>query len=193
MYFNSTWNTLVIYLLTLVSIVALYELTKNLVKLVARRQARISMVMLVTSSIYAHYYSYWTYFNAYNDDFYDQFWHQAIFTVTEIVSTVCVFQMCKKNTSLDSSQLLTVVTIAVFHIVANCLDQFVTNVVQNAGEWHQFTRDVGFMTVDFLHLVVSGYHLHEMTKESTEHSQLASEGCFSVVAVCLLLFVSRIV
>ncbi len=51
------------------------------------------MCVLFLSVIYSHYYAWWAYFNYFNDDYYEQIWHQLLFTVTEMVSTVCVVHM----------------------------------------------------------------------------------------------------
>ena len=39
----------------------------------------------------------WAYINYYNDDFFDQFYHQLFFTVTEVVSTVTVLYLVNKD------------------------------------------------------------------------------------------------
>jgi hypothetical protein len=35
------------------------------------------MAALFFGSIYPHYYAWWAYFNYYNDDYYNQWWHQV--------------------------------------------------------------------------------------------------------------------
>ena len=191
-YFNYTWNTLLIYTLLVTSVTLTYEVTKNLVKLIARQQARISMVILLATSIYPHYYTFWSYFNAYNDDFYDQYGHQALFSSTEILSSFCVYQMCSKKWTLSHRKLLIVVTIGAFHIVASAMDQFVYNVVRVGGEWHQFSRDLSFMTVDVLHLIIPICYLVKGSRDFLNSAQFRSYAFYSMVTFCLLVAVCRI-
>ena len=191
-YFNYTRNTLLIYTLLVTAVTLTYEVTKNLVKLIARQHARMSMVILLATSIYPHYYTFWSYFNAYNDDFYDQFWHQALFSSTEILSSFCVYRMCSKKRTLSHGKLLIVATIGAFHIVASAMDQFVYNVVRVGGEWHQFSRDLSFMAVDVLHLVISSCHLVKGSREFMNSAQLRSYAFYSMVIFCFLVAVCRI-
>ena len=44
-----------------------------------------------------HLFNRWAYINYYNDDFFDQFFHQLFFTVTELVSTVTVLHLINKD------------------------------------------------------------------------------------------------
>ena len=189
-YFNCTWNTFLIYAMVVATMLISYETTKNLVKLVTRQHARVSMVTLMALSVYPHYYTLWSYFNAYNDDFYEQFWHQAVFSVTEVLSSVCVYQMCNSQMALPVRKLLVVINIAVFHIMASAMDQFVVNVIQSGGQWHQFSRDLSFMVIDFVHLIVSSWHLLKLSRKSV--MGFKSEMFYSVITTCFLIAVSRI-
>ena len=191
-YFNYTWNTLLIYTLLVTSVTLTYEVSKNLLKLIARQQARMSMVILLAASIYPHYYTFWSYFNAYNDDFYDQFWHQALFSSTEILSSSCVYQMCNQKLTLSLGKLFIVATIGAFHIVASAMDQFVYNVVRVGGEWHQFSRDLSFMAVDVLYLVISSWHLVKSSRDFMNSAQLRRYMLYPMVTFCLLVTVCRI-
>lgn len=61
MYFNATQNTMKMWILTVVSIISLYESTKHLVKLIIKNNVRYSMIVLFCLSIYSHYYAWWAY------------------------------------------------------------------------------------------------------------------------------------
>lgn len=80
-YFNATENTTKIWLLSVIAIIALYECTKQLIKLMLQKSVRYSMVILFVLSIFPHYYGWWMCFNYWNDDFYSQWNHQLFFTV----------------------------------------------------------------------------------------------------------------
>ncbi len=192
-YFNATWNTLVIYCLSAVTLIATYEIVKRTSKLILTRQARLPLVLVLISSFYAHAYSFWTYFNVYNDDYFDQIWHQSIFSSTELVSSILVFQMCRTKSPLNPRKLLTVVSLAAFHIVSSLLDQFFTNVVQGQGEVHQVVRDVGFMTSDLLHVILCSWYLRRQTQGSSVTDLCSQDVQFAVVGVCVLTLMSRIV
>ena len=64
------------------------------------------MVILFLVAVYPHYYAWWIYLNYYNDDFYKQFWHQLFFTVTELTSTVTVFNLIDKENLVSPRQIL---------------------------------------------------------------------------------------
>lgn len=83
LYFNATENTMKIWILTVIAIIALYECTKHLISLMIDKQKKVrySMIFLFCLSIFSHYYAYWAYVNYYNDDFYSQWNHQMFFTV----------------------------------------------------------------------------------------------------------------
>ena len=68
--------------------------------------ARPRMVVLFLAAIYPHYYAWWAYVNYYNDDYYKQFWHQLFFTVTELASTVTVFNLIDKEHLVSPRQIL---------------------------------------------------------------------------------------
>lgn len=81
LYFNATENTMKIWVLTVIAIIALYECAKHLISLMIIKQVRYSMIFLFCLSIFSHYYAWWAYVNYYNDDFYSQWNHQMFFTV----------------------------------------------------------------------------------------------------------------
>lgn len=83
LYFNATENTMKIWILTVIAIIALYECAKHLISLMIDKQVRYSMIFLFCLSIFSHYYAWWAYVNYYNDDFYSQWNHQMFFTVNK--------------------------------------------------------------------------------------------------------------
>lgn len=83
-YFNATENTMKIWILTVIAIIALYECAKHLITLIIAKSIRYSMIFLFCLSIFSHYYAWWAYVNYYNDDFYSQWNHQMFFTVSEM-------------------------------------------------------------------------------------------------------------
>ena len=68
--------------------------------------------VLFLSSVYPHYYAYWAVWNYINDDFYDQMWHQALFTSTEILSTVIILRLADSDTPVTPTNLLIIISIA---------------------------------------------------------------------------------
>ncbi|KAK3109111.1 hypothetical protein FSP39_023295 [Pinctada imbricata] len=90
-YFNSTWQTLAIFIITAAIFVIVYESFKRLIKLIIQRKVRWSMLILILMDVYPHYYSWWMYFNYINDGFYSQMIHQTFFSVTEFASSVAIF------------------------------------------------------------------------------------------------------
>ena len=143
------------WILTIIAAIVAYEVVKHLVQLFMHARLRYSMFILFTSVLYSHYYAWWGYINAYNDDFYSQWYHQALFSITELVSTVSVVYLCSKDNAIKPRLLIVIISIAVFHILASGADQFIENVVQGKGAWHQFLRDLGFMIPDMMHIAIS--------------------------------------
>lgn len=72
LYFNATENTMKIWILTVIAIIALYECAKHLINLMIHKSVRYSMIFLFCLSIFSHYYAWWAYVNYYNDDFYSK-------------------------------------------------------------------------------------------------------------------------
>jgi len=106
----------------------------------------------------------WAYINYYNDDFFDQFYHQLFFTVTEVVSTVTVLYLVNKDHQVTPRKVLIIMSVAALHILASGWDQFVENVVRQEGQLHQVMRDLGFMLPDVLHLLIPWFELKEMSR-----------------------------
>lgn len=154
MYFNATSNTTKIWLITVGCILVLYECLKYEFKLIITFEWRPLMGILFLSSFFSHYYTWWVYINYWNDDFYYQWNHQLFFTTTEALSTALVLHMSNKKNNISSKKVLTVVTIALIHILAGGWDQFITNVIQGEGHTHQVLRDLAFVVPDILHVLL---------------------------------------
>ena len=92
-YFNANTSVTVIWIFTVFTLISCYEAMKHLITHWWNGTARIRMVTLFLSVLYPHYYAWWAYVNYYNDDYFDQFWHQMFFTVTELVSTITVLKL----------------------------------------------------------------------------------------------------
>ena len=164
MYFNATQQSAIIWLLTVVYVIALYESMKYLLQLFCRRELRYTMFVLFSSVVYSHYYTYWVYVNYFNDDFYSQFYHQLFFSCTELFSTITVLKLADVNVELTSGRLLIILDIAVLHVLTSGWDQFVTNVIKQEGGLHQVLRDLLFMIPDILHIAIAVYQLFQLAK-----------------------------
>ena len=174
-YFNITRQTLQIWFCTVLFMVAFYETVKRFVYLILKCKLRFSMFVLFVSVFYSHYYTWWSLFNYLNDDFYDQWYHQMYFSITELISTVCVVYLCNRDNSLYPKLLLLIIDIALFHIITSAGDQFVTNIFLNSGEFYQMARDLGFMIPDLMHVSVAGYYFVQWYRKPG-HSVTTSVG-----------------
>ncbi|KAK6617615.1 hypothetical protein RUM44_005203 [Polyplax serrata] len=160
-YFNATSNTVKIWLTTVGSILILYESLKYELKLLLSCQLRPLMGILFLSSLFSHYYTWWVYINYWNDDFYLQWNHQLFFTLTEAVSTALVLNMSNTKVKIVPKKILIVVSIALIHILAGGMDQFVTNVIWREGHTHQVLRDLALVVPDILHVVLPVVQLYK--------------------------------
>ena len=177
-YFNSTYNTYMMWALTLIFLFALYESLKHIFHCLLNKCARKKIVLIFFTSIYPNYYGWWMYFNYYNDDFYDQWWHQTLFTLTELVSTMAILMLVNENNSTSvPRKLLVIQSIAVLHVIASSGDQFVSNVLLMRGSGFQVSfhhipkdllktitylqvmRDIAFMIPDLLNIVIPLFEL----------------------------------
>lgn len=96
LYFNATENTMKIWILTVIAIIALYECAKHLINLMIHKSARYSMIFLFCLSIFSHYYAWWAYVNYYNDDFFSQWNHQTLFSVCVCNMLLIIFYFLNK-------------------------------------------------------------------------------------------------
>ncbi|KAL1379468.1 hypothetical protein pipiens_008543 [Culex pipiens pipiens] len=166
MYFNATQNTMKMWLLIVVGVISLYECTKYLTQLLLQGRVRYTMIVLFLLSIFSHYYAWWAYLNYYNDEYYNQWNHQLFFTITELISTSFVLHLASVDNVVTSRKTLAIVGIAILHILASGVDQFISNVFRGEGYPHQVVRDLGFMIPDVMHLVLPLWLLRQTRKES---------------------------
>lgn len=163
-YFNATWQTSRIWIFTVVFILLAYESIKYLIPLMRRRKLRTSMFCLYLVNLYPHYYSWWSYFSYYNEDFYNYFKHHFMFTVTEIIATCIVLNLCDRKNEVVSWKVLAIVSINLMHILVSGLDQFVSHVLQGKGTNFQNARDIGLMIPDSLHVIIPIWQLFKSAK-----------------------------
>ncbi|CAH1265930.1 Hypp3264 [Branchiostoma lanceolatum] len=154
-YFNVTAQTFKMCGLTVVAIIMTYECTSYVVRIALCGRIRYSMLALLVAVIHPHYYSWWMFFGYYNDDFYVQWYHQLLFTLTELFSTALVLSMLDRGVKPTPRKLFTVASISLLHILAGGMDQFVSNVVLGRGMFHQVSRDIAFFSSDFFYLIVA--------------------------------------
>lgn len=153
-YFNATLQAWLMWLLTLVAVLALYEANKYLLQLFLARQLRARMALMFLASVYPHYYGWWVFWNYINDDFYEQIFHQLFFTVTEAISSLMILHLADRGVQASPERLLVIISIAAGHVAASGWDQFVTNVLLGDGGLHQILRDLGFMLPDLVNIVL---------------------------------------
>lgn len=75
--------------------------------------------------------------NYWNDDFYSQWNHQLFFTITEVISTAFVMRLADNRVLVTPCTILSIVGIALMHVLTSGTDQFVLNVVRGEGYMHQ--------------------------------------------------------
>ena len=193
-YFNATSNTLKIWIATAIFMISSYESVKYLLQLSLRGKLRYSMFILFASVYYSHYYAWWGYFNYWNDDFYSQWNHQLFFTITELVSTICVLTMCDKTVDISVKKCYIILSIALAHILISCVDQFILNIVLGEGKLHQVLRDLFLMLPDLLHVIMP---LYEMKKVASRNNKTVNNlmparyALFSVSGIFFLFTLSR--
>ncbi|CAH1250429.1 Hypp8854 [Branchiostoma lanceolatum] len=162
MYFNVTPQTLKMWTLTVAAVLLTYECVTYVIRVALRSKIRPSMFVLLLAVIHSHYYSWWVFIGYYNDDFYSQWWHQLVFTCSELLSTVLVLKQLDQAVALSLRLLLATAGIAAFHVLAAGKDQFVHNVLLRRGEFHQVYRDSALMVSDVVYLVVTSAELVRM-------------------------------
>jgi len=82
-----------------------------------------------------------------------------------------------------------VLTIALFHVLAAGYDQFSANVLLGQGAWHQWSRDVAFMVVDALHVVMATRWLCHLVGNVSHESVVSRDELLLVVVSVALLFI----
>ena len=129
--------------------------------------------------------------NYMNDDFYFQWYHQWFFTITEVISTSCVIQLCNSDNQIVTWKLFTIMLISIVHVLVNCSDQFINNVLLNNGKNFQIVRDIGLLLPDVLNILISFYEIILAQKKGVSIFKLLyrREICaamLSVISVSLL-------
>lgn len=94
--------------------------------------AHLYLLLCITNNFFR-----WAYFNYWNDDYYAQWYHQMFFTSTELVSSCIVLKLVDINVPVTSRKASAIVGIAILHVVAGCVDQFILNVIRGEGHMHQ--------------------------------------------------------
>lgn len=164
-YFNATWQTFRIWIFTVIFVLMAYESIKYLMSLIRKRSVRKSMLLLYILNIYPHYYSWWSYFSYYNEDFYYYFKHHMWFTVTEVISTCIVLNLCDKHNEIVSWKMLSVISINIMHIVVGAMDQFISDVVYGKGASFHKARNIALMLPDCLHVIIPLWELYILAKK----------------------------
>jgi len=185
-YFNVTWQSWVIWAIVMFFAICLYESIKYITLLAIHRQLRYRMALVFLSSIYPHYYSCWVYFNYYNDDFYDQFWHQTMFSITEGCSTLVVLWLCDIGVQATPHLLVVIITIASSHVFVSGWDQFVNNVLLQEGFIHQVLRDIGFMIPDIVHILLPIQELKHIGKQRRIHPAYLISNRLVVISIAYI-------
>ena len=152
-------------MLVCLGVLGLYEVIKYVVPLILKRQLRLPMFVLLLSSLYPHYYGWWGFFNYINEEFYPQWWHQVFFSATEIISTGVVVLLCNRANKVEPWKLLLVLDINGMHILVNCLDQFINNVIYHRGQDFEALRDVGLLLPDVFHVLVCYFEMRILAEQ----------------------------
>ncbi|XP_061183044.1 uncharacterized protein LOC133191313 [Saccostrea echinata] len=174
-YFNATYEMLVIWVMTLGVIIVSYESFKHLYDLYNHRLLRWRMFFLFILDVYPNYYSYWMFFNYTNDGYYSQFYHQMFFTVTELFSTWTVFQLCSKTLDTDSIRSFIIISISLIHILLGGVDQFFAQLILWQDNAFQRFRDLGFLLPDLLHVLFTIQLLSEERRTKWEKTFTINE------------------
>jgi len=108
-YFNCNVTTCKLWIITVIAVISLYEAAKYVHFVLATGCARVRMIALLLLTIYPHYYSWWMFINYYNDDYFEQYWHQVFFFLTELCSTGFVLSSINKEIPFTHQKLLMIV------------------------------------------------------------------------------------
>ena len=146
-------------LLSFTGVLIAYECVKYLSVVILKRQLRMNMFVLFLSSLYAHYYGWWGLIQYLNEEYWQQWYHQIFFSLTELLSSAIVVHLCSKNVKIQAWKLLVILNINLMHIVIGGLDQFIDNVIKGEGQTFETVRDLGLMTPDVFHVLVSYFEL----------------------------------
>ncbi|XP_025080095.1 uncharacterized protein LOC112555793 isoform X2 [Pomacea canaliculata] len=187
-YFNATSSTFQIWVFTTVFILLFYESLRYLVGLFRSGvPIRRSMLLLYVVNLYPHYYSWWSFFSYYNEELYTYFTHHFLFTITEMITTAIVLNLCNRDNSLSSWKVATIISINLVHIIVSGSDQFIAHVLQGEGHSFQNVRNLGLMIPDLFHVVVPCYLLY---KHAREHRLNCLQLCYKEEVILMIFFIS---
>ncbi|XP_067951161.1 uncharacterized protein [Watersipora subatra] len=161
-YFNATSNAFKIWCLVVFGLMLAYECFKHILSCLMDKDIRYSMTILFISTIYPHYYSWWNYFNYYNEQFYDQWYHQLYFTISEIISSGIIIYLVRASHKLETFHILAVFAINMSHVIIGGFDQFIINILYSHGSRPQVARDFGLLVPDILAITVLGYETRRL-------------------------------
>ena len=98
----------------------------------------------------------------FNDDFYDQLFHQTLFSLTEIYASYTVLKLATSRSPLrqddnclhirdldkEFTRLSMLCSISLAHLAVGSLDQFIEQNVRGVGHFSQQSRNAGFILPD---------------------------------------------
>ena len=115
---------------------------------------------------------------------------QGLFSVTEMLCTCLIIPLCDVTSSPTPRRCLVLLTIATFHVITAGYDQFTANVLRGEGAWHQWSRDVGFMAVDLLYVVMATrWWLDKHGRHHPDHAPITRDELLLAVISVMLLFI----
>lgn len=186
-YFNITWQTCRIWIFTVIFILMAYESSKYLIGVISNKSLRISMFLLFFINLYPHYYSWWSYFSYYNEDFYDYYKHHMMFTITEIIATCLVLNLCDIRNPIVSWKVMAIVSINSMHVLIALMDQFFAHVIQGRGTHFQNVRNIALMVPDLFHVVIPLIELFTFARRSKKEVR---DLCFKEEVMLCIVFVT---
>ncbi|XP_035825354.1 uncharacterized protein LOC101852763 isoform X2 [Aplysia californica] len=186
-YFNSTATTFKIWVLTVIFILLCYESVKYLVNVYQTSSFRRNWLILYLINIYPHYYTWWSFFSYYNEQFFTFFSHHMFFSITELIVTAIVLNLCSRKNETKTWKIMAILAISLVHIIVSGTDQFIAQFLQGQGRNFQNARNIGLMIPDVLHVVIPAYEFHQHLKRS---NRPLSEQCFKEEIIFFVLFIS---
>lgn len=97
--------------------------------------------------------------------------------------------LANTTNSITSKKTCCIVGIAILHITASSVDQFIINVIRGEGYAHQVVRDIGFMVPDILQLVIPIWLFRQSRKETFNTRPFARDRMLHKDIVAMFFFV----
>ncbi|ESO86454.1 hypothetical protein LOTGIDRAFT_129401 [Lottia gigantea] len=166
LYFNATKETFKIWVFTVIFILMCYESVKYLYKLFRCGNVRKSMFVLYLANIYPHYYAWWSFLNYFNEGMYQFHANQYYFTITEIIASVVVLNLCNAANNIASWKMLLIITINSMHIMVSAANQFIVHVIHGRGQRFQNARNIALMIPDILHVLIPIFLLYRYARQN---------------------------